>query len=215
MSEIILDISANNHKNDLNTVFTMIDMIRAIDSKKHSITFKHQLFWESDKNVVLDHKIFHLAYKYATEKGYKTTASVFDLPSLNFLLRYDIPFIKIACNIDNYWLINEIPRGICVYISCNDESWEHIPENIASLNEKYLLCIPEYPAGKKKYQEVLTKYGDDLMFYFQGISDHTIGLDLYKKYKPLIYECHLKLDSSEGLDSGDWAKTPQQLEEIL
>lgn len=217
MSQIIFDISANNHKNDLNTVFTMIDMISSIDSKKHSITFKHQLFEKSDKNVVLKHDIFNLAYKYAAEKGYKTTASVFDLASLFFLLQHEISFIKIACDSKLYRLIGEIPRKIPVYVSMYKEYLNRLTGNTSGI--KLLACVPKYPAKIEEYDKTI-----DLIFGWidfidvhYNISDHTVGLDLFKKYEKKIgtYECHLKLDSSKGLDAGDWAKTPQQLEEIL
>ena len=51
--------------------------------------------------------------------------------------------------------------------------------------------------------------------YHGPISDHTTDFQLYNKYKPKIYECHYKLEDSTGLDAGEFARTPEQLAEIL
>jgi hypothetical protein len=61
--------------------------------------------------------VFEYAYYYARDKGYKTTASVFDEFSLYCLLKYNIPFVKIANRPDLYWLAGEVPRKIPVYMS--------------------------------------------------------------------------------------------------
>ncbi len=42
----------------------------------------------------------------------KLTASVFDLNSLKFLLKFDVPFIKVSCNKDKYNLVDHIPRAL-------------------------------------------------------------------------------------------------------
>jgi sialic acid synthase SpsE len=49
-----------------------------------------------------------------------------------------------------------------------------------------------------------------------GISDHTAGLDLYRKYHPSIWEKHLVLERTEGnLDAGPFSITPGELREVI
>jgi sialic acid synthase SpsE len=75
-----------------------------------------------------------------------------------------------------------------------------------------LLCVSNYPAELKDYENIFNRYMGSREV---GISDHTTNWDLFNKYKPEIYECHYKLDDSTGLDAGDFARTPEQLSQIL
>ena len=94
--KLILDCgSGNTCRNDKAIVREMIDAITAVNTGKHEITLKWQLFESAPPNVPLDRDIFDYAYDYAYGQ-YKTTASVFDGSSLEFLREYDTPFIKIA-----------------------------------------------------------------------------------------------------------------------
>jgi len=207
MSEIILDISPNTHKNSIKYLKQMIDEVAKIDSKKHEVIFKHQLFLKAPPNLPLDRLVFSKAYEYAKSKGYKTTASVFDLDSLNFLMQYSVPFIKISCNPKYYWLMEEIPRKYKVYCSVNN--WDYTSTMMYAIR---MACVPEYPAKKEKYKEI---FGD--MPLCGAISDHTVGFDLWHEYKPEIYECHYVLhkNKADNPDSGDFAVTPDELRQIL
>lgn len=219
MSQIILDISANTHKNDWDYLKRMLDELKAVDTGKHEIIIKHQLFIDAGENIPLDHEIFRKAYCYAADLGYKTTSSVFDRESLEYLLRFNIPFVKIANNRSLDWLMGEVPRKIPVYVSKNENTLfdgELVPlafyDGSNPDNCKYfkvLYCKSNYPATIDDYES------GDYDYYYDGISDHTTNWDLYNKYKPNIYEVHYKLSDSTGLDAGDFARTPEQLSEIL
>ena len=90
---IILDFgSGATSKNDVTTVKRMIDELAAVDTGKHTIVIKWQLFTDCPPNEPLEYRVFDYAYQYAKYLGYKTTASVFDMESLCYLLSYDIPF---------------------------------------------------------------------------------------------------------------------------
>ena len=219
MSQIILDISANNHKNNWEYLKKMLDELRCVEmsvnSDKHKIIIKHQLFKESIKNISLNHEIFKKAYQYAGWLGYKTTSSVFDLDSLKFLLKFDVPFVKIANNRSLDWLIGEIPRKIPVYVSVSNtnEGYSLIDNYQTGGIREFdigLYCVSKYPATLEEYERRFTKGSIK-----HGISDHTCGLELYKKYEPRIWEKHLKLPDSTGLDAGEFAITPEELAEIL
>ena len=206
MAQIILDFgSGNTSKNDWDYAKRMVDEMADIDSKKHEIIIKWQLFKRAGNNIPLDIELFNMIYFYAERKGYRTTASVFDIASLDRLKMYDVPFIKIANNRNLDYLIGEIPRKIPVYVSCNTIfNASELKDN----NVKVLYCDSNYPSSFFKY----VAYKN---FHWDGISDHTSDWEVYQKMNPEIYECHYKLDDSTGLDAGDFARTPKQLEEIL
>ena len=206
---IILDFgSGGTSKNDVTIVKRMIDELAAVDTGKHTIVIKWQLFTDCPPNEPLRRDVFDYAYGYAKEKGYQTTASVFDMDSLQFLLTYDIPFVKLANRPDLYWLAGEVPRKIPVYVSISAPCGVTIDDE-HSLNSVELCCVSKYPATVEEYEVFGLWYLQD------GISDHTTDFTLYHKYKPVIYECHYKLPDSTGPDAGPFSRTPSQLAEIL
>lgn len=202
MSRIILDFgSGNTCQNKKEIVKDMISQLSKVDTKKHEIVIKWQLFNNAGNNIPLDRNVFAFAYSYAKNKyGYKTTASVFDLDSLYYLLNFDIPFVKIANNSNLYYLMNYIPNRYEMYYSGVEED-ETYCGNL-------FYCISKYPAYVEDYIKLPL---------FQGcnISDHTSDFALWYRYNPKMIEWHFKLPSSTGLDSGKFARTPMQLAEIL
>ncbi|MFW9969297.1 MAG: N-acetylneuraminate synthase family protein [Candidatus Odinarchaeota archaeon] len=211
MATIALDISANTHKNNWNYLKKMLDELKKVDTGKHEIIIKHQLFIKAGNNIPLNHEIFIRAYNYAKKLGYKTTSSVFDKYSLDFLMSFDIPFVKIANNRDLDWLIGEIPRKmpICVSFGSNQE--------IACCNlgnVQKLLCVSKYPCNIEDYNN--TFFGMNyLVDSGYGLSDHTTNWDLFNEFNPDFIEVHYKLKNSTGLDAGEFARTPKQLSEVL
>jgi hypothetical protein len=231
--EIILDFgSGNTCKNDPKIVKKMIDELAKVDKKRQCI-IKWQLFEKAGDNIPLTHASFEYAYKYAQRKGFKTTASVFDEKSLDFLLnrdlrlfnqgatptlfpggifyqpdpgeepiRFKVPFVKIANRRDLYWLIEKIPRTMPVYVSYDNVVY--LPKCLGELDKK-LYCISKYPAQVEDY---VNAKGD-------GISDHTVGLKIIKKWDLQLLEKHFKLPDSTGLDAGPFAITPDELREVL
>jgi sialic acid synthase SpsE len=192
---IILDFgSGSTCQNNVDITKRMIDELKAVDTRKHTLIIKWQLFIHAGENLLLNHTIFDIAYEYAAKQGYKTTASVFDQSSLHFLLKYDVPFVKIANRRDIYWLYDEIPVGMA----------------LVSGDNRDMCCISKYPATVEDYE---ANYSADSLRH--GISDHTTNFTLFHKYNPEIYECHYKLEDSIGLDAGDFARTPEQLSEVL
>ena len=204
---IILDFgSGNTCKNDILYIARMIDELKAVDTGKHQVIIKWQLFEKAGDNIPLDFSRFSFAYEYAKKHGYETTASVFDVKSLNYLLLFDVPFIKIANRPDLYWLAGEVPRKVPVYMSASGLS---LQSEYFSDGDVVLNCVSKYPATAEEYVKI---FGASSTW---GLSDHTTDFKLYHKYNPKIYECHYKLSDSTGLDAGDFARMPEQLGEIL
>lgn len=209
MTICILDMgSGNTCGNNLDYVKRMIDELAEVDPKRKFI-IKWQLFQKAGNNIPLKKELFDYAYCYAIERyGYQTTASVFDLESLKFLLQFDIPFVKIANKPDLYWLGGEVSRKIPIIFS-----WTPGNDVPAKLHSDFALrCISKYPATIKDYEEKFqSNYNADALRY---VSDHTTDWQLYLKYRPKIYECHYKLKDSTGLDAGEFARIPEQIKEI-
>lgn len=204
----ILDLgSGNTCRNNPGIIHKMIDAIAEVDPKRKFI-LKFQLFQEAPPNIPLSWDCFVIAYDYAQKAGYKTTASVFDKESLNFLLKFDVPFVKLANRPDLYWLIGKVPRKIPVVVSYSHEN-NFISNILFGNNQNYLCCVSEYPAIIDQYENRFDR--DSLR---DGISDHTENWQLFRDYRPQIYECHFKLPDSTGPDAGVFARTSQQISEI-
>jgi len=215
--QIILDFgSGNTCQNNKSIIKNMIDELCRVDSKKHDIVIKWQLFKRAGDNIPLTRESFSYAFEYAKQCGYKTTASVFDFESFVFLKTFkDLPFIKIANNDELYWLLGYIQEsGYKSYISVKDEkSFKNFKNQFdlgISYNFDLFCCVSKYPADGIDYQETFSK--DNLKY---AISDHTTSLKLFNVYNPLKIEWHYKLNDSIGLDAGQFAKTPQMLKEVL
>lgn len=206
----ILDFgSGNTCQNDYGIIERMIDELDDCNlSFKEDIIIKWQLFESAGDNTPLWWSSFNHAYLYALEKGYATTASVFDRESVEDLLKFEIPFIKIANRKDLWPLTRLVPRGIPLLISITETGGMLPPVDWNGLT-KMMCCISEYPASLKQYEEI---FMSDLLSY--AVSDHTMDWKLYLKYRPQYYECHYKLEDSTGLDAGKFARTPADLKEL-
>lgn len=201
--KLILDLgSGNTCKNDIAIVRKMIDSIHDIDTEKHEIILKWQLFESAPPNIPLKREIFEYAYNYAKDFGYKTTASVFDKSSLLYLCNYNIPFVKIACRNDLYYLAD----GLEVPVIISVDNYKKIEDDHICL-----CCVSQYPAKIEDYE---FNFERGQLSY--ALSDHTIGLKLYRKYKPKILEKHFVLKREiDNPDSGDFALLPEQLGGLL
>lgn len=216
MAKIILDFgSANTHKNSKDYIKRMHDELKAIDTGKHEIIIKHQLFKQAGQNIPLTHECFDYAYQYGTSLGYKVTSSVFDKESLDFLLQYDIPFIKIANNRKLDWLVGEIPRKIPICISVGEDDsvikcFNFDKFAVPLHGDMKLYCVSNYPAI---YNDYIKTFSPNQLR--RGISDHTSHFSLFKNFEPEIIEWHYGLQDSTGLDAGAFMRTPEMLAEVL
>lgn len=205
---VILDFgSGGTCRNNEDDITAMIDGLADVDPDRKCV-IKWQL-WDKGTEpqcVRLEWGLFDMAVSYAGMLGFRTTASVFDKPSLDFLLDdHDVPFVKLANRPYLRHLARYVPRGIPVVVSysANDLGNEFIP------NSEWTACVSNYPA-------TVTEYGvfeEDCLL--DGISDHTVGLELWRRYKPLVYEKHYRLPDQRGPDCGPWCITPGELEEVL
>ena len=215
---IILDMgSGETCKNDAGDVLAMINAVDEADNREHEIILKWQLFrgGEFAHLRALHHGVFAFAYDYARSMGYATTASVFDAASVQFLSRFDVPFVKVAC-IPN-------PPSMVVNPSIRIGWWpcrtvmsygnqEHYLR-VSNVTEHRLACIREYPAKAGDYVSLFTDA--QLRAGISDHTDHTLGMDLIQIYRPELYETHFCLDDQTGPDTGPFALRPAQLESML
>ena len=215
MKQIILDLGAgNNTENKPLNIYKMIDEIYCMQRKTDKeLIIKFQLFENIVKLEPLDKKLYCFAYYYAEMLGLKVAASVFDKPSLDFLLSFkNTPFVKIACRNYLYKLIKYIPKDIPVLVSVDDvEKRDELIKKYPGHELNFLYCVPEYPAYPVRYMA---------LFYANlslGISDHCVTLGLYKKYQPYFYERHFVLEHKDTEDEfgDDFCSTAKELELIL
>ncbi len=142
--------------------------------------------------------------KYCKELGIKWTASVWDVDSLNFIMQYDIPFIKIpsAC-ITDLKLINEISKyNIPVIMSTGMSTIEEIDiaEKILSSNELIIMsCTSTYPTEDNEINlsKIITlkqRYGKKVGFSSHSISIMPAIVSFF--YKAEVIEVHVTLDKN-------------------
>lgn len=209
---IILDFgSGETCKNDLAYIRRMIDDLAAVDTGRHYIIIKWQLFFHdipySNRLLArLEKESFDYAYNYAAMRGYETTASVFDDEALDFLSQYKVPFIKIACRENLYGYARSIREmSIIPVVSVPDDYEYDFPAFTYPL-----ACVPRYPASIADYASRFS-----IATLKRGISDHTTSFELFERIRPAVYECHYKLADSTGPDAAEFARTPEALRRIL
>jgi sialic acid synthase SpsE len=202
---IIFDCgSGNTCENSIDTACKMVKEIFDIGIPNSDKVIKWQLFKSAGKNIPLSHEVFERACRYADVLGIRTTASVFDEESLEYLLKFGVPFVKIANNDSSREVMKKVPSDIPII-----QSIDKVEMPVGSReNLSIIYTVSKYPADKKDYE----KFGDKLK---KGISDHTENFDLYLKHSPKIYEFHFKLKDSKGLDAGSFARTKQQFEDAF
>ena len=136
---------------------------------------KFQLFpntkEQKDKgNVHLRHDLFKELWAHSQKKGTKCklTASVFSSDDLDFLVSFDVPFIKFAYSQQEQKSRIEgcLQSGRTVVVSTDDMGLTNLKEHP---NLVKLFCSPLYPDRHKiDFEEMFPP--------FDGFSDHTRGI---------------------------------------
>lgn len=145
--------------------------------------------------------------RHCKELGIQWTASVWDIPSLNFLMQYDVPFIKIPSalmtNIELLKAVNETKKDVIISNGALTE--EELNEALWILrdcNVTILVCNSCYPS---KDEELNLNYIKSLKEMYQfppkiGYSGHEIDILPTIVAKSLgcdIIERHITLDKNQ------------------
>jgi sialic acid synthase SpsE len=207
---LILDFgSGNTCHNDESTIR---DMFYELDKSIPPVfqfyqpVVKFQLFRNEPPNEPLTFAAFDFAYHYGRDMGFKVTASVFDMDSLMHLINYDVPFIKIANRPD----LGELADVVRAYDVEVVQSVPSAAEFVLCREATPLCCVSEYPAKSETYVE---RFEPGQIR--SGVSDHTVGWDFYRMYKPKVIEKHYVLEHSEdNPDAGPFAVTPTDVAQL-
>jgi len=216
---IILDLGNGGVlHNDNEAIKKTIDSVAEIDTERMCI-LKFQLFISIQDKVQLRRDVFHRAWEYATSLGFKVTSSAFDYDSVQFLSQYDVPFLKISNHphLKKERIINDVRKSFITF-SAQQFPTEYVMMSVKDSDEfnKFtdreivlLCCVSEYPALFEKYYVTFT---DEQLK--TGISDHTEGLEMYRYYRPKIWEKHYVLDEVTDKPR-PYCMRPKELEEVL
>jgi N-acetylneuraminate synthase len=142
-------------------------------------------YLEYKKHVELGNKEYDYIDTYCKEKPIAWTASPWDLPSLDFLLQYDIPFIKIAsATITNDDLLRKAAAsGKAIIMSTGMSTFDEIDHAVAILNEytagNYVLMHTNssYPALHKDLNLRMIITLQERYHCFVGYSGHEQDLE--------------------------------------
>lgn len=155
--------------------------------------------------VEFDHKEYSYIDKYCKEKPFYWTASVWDVPSLEFLLTYDVPFIKIpsAKLIEHELLRLASQSNKPVVLSTGMSTIEEVDEAVEILEKhskgNYILMHTNsaYPAPIEELNLRVIDYLRDRYKCIIGYSGHEYGLEpsvIAVSIGAKIIERHITLD---------------------
>ena len=226
---IIAEIGIN-HNGDINVAKKLIDIavVAGCDAVKFQKRNPDVCVPEHQKNIMRDTpwgKMTYLEYKHRIEfskkqydeidahckrQGIKWSASPWDRDSLDFLLEYDIPFIKIpSAMLTNYNLLNAATlsgKNIILSTGMSTEDEIDTAVNILNYNTqfsnyKYVLlhCNSTYPAKLKDLNLIRIKTLKEKYKCEVGYSGHEfrLGTSVAAVYLgATIIERHITLDRS-------------------
>jgi len=161
-------------------------------------------YLEYKKRIEFGKKEYDYIDNYCKEKAIDWTASVWDIPSLEFILQYDIPFIKIpsAKITDEELIIKAAKSGKPILASVGMSTLEEIDKLVRFL-EKYsssyalMHCNSAYPAPKEELNLKAIKTLQDRYNCSVGYSGHEQDLEPTVYAAVLgtkIFERHITLD---------------------
>ena len=155
--------------------------------------------------VEFNHKEYSYIDKYCMEKPLYWTASVWDIPSLEFILAYNVPFIKIpSAKLTELELLEVASKsGKPIILSTGMSTIEEVDEAVEILEEysqgNYVLMHTNsaYPAPVRELNLHVINYLRDRYKCLVGYSGHEYGLEpsiIAVSLGAKIIERHITLD---------------------
>jgi len=161
------------------------------------LNYKHKVEFQKNEYDYID--------KYAREKPLEWAASVWDLPSLEFIMQYDVPFIKIpSAKITDKELLEQAAKaGKPVFISSGMSTLEEV-DNAVNTIEKYISknyvlfhCNSTYPAKLDELNIQTISTLKERYNCFVGYSGHEYDImptTIAPIYGACVIERHVTLD---------------------
>jgi len=161
------------------------------------LAYKHKIEFQKAEYDYID--------RYAKEKPLDWTASAWDLPSLEFLMNYDVPFIKIpSAKITDKELVEQAAKaGKPLFISSGMSTIEEVDDVINTvekhLSKNYVLfhCNSAYPAklDELNMQMIVTlKQRYNCLVGYSGHESEIMPTTLAPVYGACAIERHITLD---------------------
>ena len=160
------------------------------------LAYKHKIEFQKNEYDYID--------KYAKEKPFDWVASVWDLPSLEFLMQYDVPFIKIpSAKITDKELVEQAAKaGKPLFISSGMSTMEEV-DNAVNIVEKHLSqnyvlfhCNSAYPAKSDELNMKMISTLKERYNCLVGYSGHEYEImptTLAPAYGACVIERHVTL----------------------
>lgn len=157
-------------------------------------------------------------FKYAKKHGIEVFFSVFYPEAIDICEDIGVNFYKVRFDDrNNITLFRRLKKtkNKTIFVSCQDP-FDTLYFNLAKFqkNVKFLYVIPKYPANIMDYNKVISGH---LYYHFQGISDHTPDIELFKYFNTIKEECWFEIHVKENNNCFEtkWSKSFTKLKEAL
>ena len=198
-----------NHCGDMKLARYLIDKakVNGADLVKFQLYDSEKLYGEKQTSELTKNQAYDL-FHYGKEQGIEVFFSVFDIERVDWCEEIGVKRYKVAYS-QKY----------------NRELWDKIATTrkpiIASMKDGHpliqyedstvypLWCVPNYPASIEDYNIMS-------FVYWEGISDHTIGIQVAQialARGARIIEKHFAIDHNTGVDA-PWSMIPSELKEL-
>ena len=194
-----------NHMGDMNLAIELIRLAKenGADLAKFQL-YDHNILYRGHPeipDVALNYDNAKMLFEYGVSMGIEVFFSVFDVERIKWCEDIGVKRYKIAKTLGNWSVIRCILSTGKPVISSQTV---YAPAS----DIKQLFCVSEYPAKPCDYLLDFNSY--------DGVSDHTVGLDLSRialSQGAEIIEKHFAIDYQTGIDA-PWSMTPDDLKEL-
>lgn len=213
---IIAEIG-QNHCGDMILAKHLIELAKSngADLIKFQLYNHNQLYANHPEvpNVELSKSQAFELFNYGKRAGIEVFFSVFDVERVQWCEELGVHRFKVACSQSTDKRLLGYLKGTESPVIVSMDSLIFSSPEISGCNWHYLFCVSKYPAEVKDY---LCYNSSAYRCYYEGISDHTIGIDTAKialARGAEIIEKHFCIDHQTGIDAA-WSMTPDELKEL-
>ena len=178
------------------------------------------------KRMEFPRKFYDEVNLYCKKKEIIFFTSIFDINSLKFVEKFDLPAFKIAAfEIGNSWLLEAVAETKKTMIlstgMCNLSDVERAINIIEKKNNSNIILlhtVSSYPAGPEDYNLKVIQNLKSCFGYPVGVSDHTKGLDVPIVATALgsnVIEKHITLSNTGPHADDFFALEPLELKKMV
>jgi N-acetylneuraminate synthase len=159
------------------------------------LDYRHRVEFDKAEYDIID--------AYCRERDILWSASCWDVPSVDFIVDYQVPFLKLssAALTDNELVKRHVDAGIPTLVSTGMSTWEEVQHAAQILGDRlpwmFLHCTSTYPAIAKECNLRMINTLRDAFARPVGYSGHEVGLQISVAAVALgaaVLERHITLD---------------------